>query len=176
MGRCILVLFVVVLAVFILHSSCKCTKSVSRKAASHRRKYFQIFETKNNTNETGQLGSTAELPCFVKYPTAALNVSWWKVNSSALLTTNNVTKSADRRFIGRLKDENTHHWVLRIRYTQTSDEGLYECRLEGDFVASIFVTLRLQKILQELMQSLRIVGQMIPVLLKSGLPFGSVVI
>ncbi|XP_008195603.1 uncharacterized protein LOC659108 isoform X1 [Tribolium castaneum] len=142
MKRCFVVF---IFGVILASSYCRVGKYVGRKPESFPISPFNVFESANNTNETAQLGSTAELQCFIKYPTAALNVLWWKVNSSTLLTTNNRTNTGDKRFQARLKDENTNHWLLRIKYTKPSDAGVYECRIEGDFEASIFVFLHLQK-------------------------------
>jgi hypothetical protein len=101
--------FGIILAIFLVNLHDKNGRCAAKRPANiYKRTPFNIFESENNTVELAQLGSNAELPCFIKYSNANLNISWWNVNTSTLLTTNYKTNARDKRFQAKPKDENTH--------------------------------------------------------------------
>lgn len=104
----------------------------------------------NNTVIPAIMGTNVVLQCyFPKYDGTIIWVKHLDGNSSSnnvtLLSANSTTLVDDKRFLVT-QDSNNEVWDLHIRYTQASDQGLYECQVCGDSTQSIYVNLLLYEV------------------------------
>ncbi|XP_032687131.1 zwei Ig domain protein zig-8-like isoform X2 [Odontomachus brunneus] len=85
------------------------------------------FDTTVSPDVTGLVGKTAELMCKVKN-LGNRTVSWVRHRDIHLLTVGHYTYTSDQRFEA-LHTLHTEEWILRIRYPQEKDSGIYECQI-----------------------------------------------
>ncbi|KAJ8669563.1 hypothetical protein QAD02_000822, partial [Eretmocerus hayati] len=101
-----------------------------------------LFDTTAPTNVTGLVGKTVHLLCRVRN-LGNRTVSWIRHRDIHLLTVGRYTYTSDQRFESLhrpLSDE----WILKIRYPQSVDSGIYECQVSttppiGHFVHLVVV-------------------------------------
>ncbi|KYQ49826.1 hypothetical protein ALC60_11001 [Trachymyrmex zeteki] len=85
------------------------------------------FDTTLPSNITGLAGETVQLACRVKN-IGNRTVSWVRHRDIHLLTVGTYTYTSDQRFEAMHKFH-TEEWILRIRYPQRKDSGIYECQI-----------------------------------------------
>ncbi|EZA56654.1 Neurotrimin [Ooceraea biroi] len=85
------------------------------------------FDTMVLSNVTGLAGETVQLACRVKN-LGNRTVSWVRHRDIHLLTVGRYTYTSDQRFEAMHK-VHTEEWILRIRYPQRKDSGIYECQI-----------------------------------------------
>ncbi|XP_049773993.1 zwei Ig domain protein zig-8-like [Schistocerca cancellata] len=85
------------------------------------------FDTSVPNNLTGLVGKTAELNCRVKN-LGNRTVSWVRHRDIHLLTVGRYTYTSDQRFEA-VHSPHSEDWMLRIRYPQKKDSGVYECQI-----------------------------------------------
>ncbi|XP_018359641.1 PREDICTED: kin of IRRE-like protein 3 isoform X1 [Trachymyrmex cornetzi] len=85
------------------------------------------FDITMPSNITGLAGETVQLACRVKN-IGNRTVSWVRHRDIHLLTVGTYTYTSDQRFEAMHK-LHTEEWILRIRYPQRKDSGIYECQI-----------------------------------------------
>ncbi|XP_067214734.1 zwei Ig domain protein zig-8-like isoform X2 [Linepithema humile] len=85
------------------------------------------FDTTMSTNITGLAGETVQLSCKVKH-LGNRTISWVRHRDIHLLTVGRYTYTSDQRF-EVLHKFHPEEWILRIRYPQQKDSGIYECQI-----------------------------------------------
>ncbi|XP_034943199.1 zwei Ig domain protein zig-8-like isoform X2 [Chelonus insularis] len=85
------------------------------------------FDTTVQRNTTGLEGKTVHLVCRVKN-LGNLTVSWVRHRDIHLLTVGHYTYTSDQRFEA-LHTPHSEDWILKIRYPQLKDSGIYECQI-----------------------------------------------
>ncbi|XP_070531481.1 zwei Ig domain protein zig-8-like isoform X3 [Cardiocondyla obscurior] len=85
------------------------------------------FDTTVPSNITGLAGETVQLACRVKN-LGNRTISWVRHRDIHLLTVGTYTYTSDQRFEAMHKFH-TEEWILRIRYPQRKDSGIYECQI-----------------------------------------------
>ncbi|XP_011867644.1 PREDICTED: kin of IRRE-like protein 3 isoform X2 [Vollenhovia emeryi] len=85
------------------------------------------FDTTVPSNITGLAGETVQLACRVKN-LGNKTVSWVRHRDIHLLTVGRYTYTSDQRFEA-MHTSHTEEWILRIRYPQRKDSGIYECQI-----------------------------------------------
>ncbi|XP_011645794.1 zwei Ig domain protein zig-8-like isoform X2 [Pogonomyrmex barbatus] len=85
------------------------------------------FDTTVPSNITGLAGETVQLACRVKN-LGNRTVSWVRHRDIHLLTVGRYTYTSDQRFEVMYKIH-PEEWILRIRYPQRKDTGIYECQI-----------------------------------------------
>ncbi|KOB74279.1 Uncharacterized protein OBRU01_09534, partial [Operophtera brumata] len=76
------------------------------------------FDLPYSRNVTALVGKTAQLNC---------RVSWIRHRDIHLLTSGRMTYTSDQRFIS-VHNPHTEDWILKIRFPQRRDSGIYECQ------------------------------------------------
>ncbi|XP_060534029.1 uncharacterized protein LOC132706610 [Cylas formicarius] len=121
------------------------TRIFVQHPTKHRKKpqiNKQVLPKENNTIVTAFAGTNAILKCNVEL--SNVSVIWVKhfVNSSdvKILTINSSTFVEDKRYLAS-NTRNEKIWTLHIRYTKTSDAGLYECQVCNSPTFSIYTQL-----------------------------------
>ncbi|XP_047118804.1 zwei Ig domain protein zig-8-like [Schistocerca piceifrons] len=85
------------------------------------------FDTSVPDNLTSLVGKEAELNCRVKN-LGNRTVSWVRHRDIHLLTVGRYTYTSDQRFEA-VHSPHSEDWMLRIRYPQKKDSGVYECQI-----------------------------------------------
>ncbi|XP_044017289.1 zwei Ig domain protein zig-8-like isoform X3 [Aphidius gifuensis] len=85
------------------------------------------FDISGQQNTTGLVGKTVHLVCRVKN-LGNLTVSWVRHRDIHLLTVGRYTYTSDQRFEA-LHTPHSEDWILKIRYPQRKDTGIYECQI-----------------------------------------------
>ncbi|KAK0181579.1 hypothetical protein PV327_003852 [Microctonus hyperodae] len=85
------------------------------------------FDYTAQRNTTGLVGKTVHLICKVKN-LGNLTVSWVRHRDIHLLTVGRYTYTSDQRFEA-LHTPHSEEWILKIRYPQRKDTGIYECQI-----------------------------------------------
>ncbi|XP_014473810.1 PREDICTED: lachesin-like [Dinoponera quadriceps] len=85
------------------------------------------FDTAASSDVTGLVGKTVELMCKVKN-LGNRTVSWVRHRDIHLLTVGRYTYTSDQRFEA-MHTLHAEEWILRIRYPQEKDSGIYECQI-----------------------------------------------
>ncbi|XP_018325050.1 netrin receptor DCC-like [Agrilus planipennis] len=139
-------------------------KSIHRRSYNHRRKNQDdsstnivkaqsnpenVFITSNNTIVTAQAGGTAILPCIIRKSNTGV-VSWIRRHDYRLLTVGLLTYIADNRFMVE-HIRHLQNWGLLIKPVRSSDAGLYECQVSLHPSSSIFVELKVTKVVAEIL-------------------------
>ncbi|KAL3287173.1 hypothetical protein HHI36_001652 [Cryptolaemus montrouzieri] len=90
-----------------------------------------VARSQNRTKRV-QMGNEAHLEC---YSGENVTVFWSKIDQTTKeeqeITVNETTLHFDKRFKST-KHVKTKKWVLSIKYTQRSDEGIYACHIHTD--------------------------------------------
>ncbi|XP_050450409.1 zwei Ig domain protein zig-8-like isoform X2 [Cataglyphis hispanica] len=84
------------------------------------------FDTTMPSSITGLAGDTVQLECRVKN-LGNRTISWIRHRDIHLLTVGTYTYTSDQRF--EAMQSHTDEWILRIRYPQRKDSGVYECQI-----------------------------------------------
>ncbi|XP_011166825.1 zwei Ig domain protein zig-8 isoform X2 [Solenopsis invicta] len=134
-GRCKLFKMICIFILFILLHVCP--ESTAYDSHVFMAETFQertatpeidpYFDTTVPSNITGLAGETVQLVCRVKN-LGNRTVSWVRHRDIHLLTVGRYTYTSDQRFeaIHKIYPE---EWILRIRYPQRKDSGIYECQI-----------------------------------------------
>ncbi|XP_047516953.1 zwei Ig domain protein zig-8-like isoform X2 [Pieris napi] len=91
---------------------------------TQRGPYFDVPYSKN---VTALVGKTAQLNCRV-HNLGNRTVSWIRHRDIHLLTSGRMTYTSDQRFIS-VHNPHTEDWILKIRFPQRRDSGIYECQV-----------------------------------------------
>nr|XP_031838628.1 zwei Ig domain protein zig-8-like isoform X2 [Nomia melanderi] len=97
------------------------------------------FDTTIPSNVTGLVGTTIQLVCKVKN-LGNRTVSWVRHRDIHLLTSGRYTYTSDQRFQA-VHTPHSEEWILRIRYPQKRDSGIYECQISTTPPVGHFVQL-----------------------------------
>ncbi|XP_023218314.1 zwei Ig domain protein zig-8-like [Centruroides sculpturatus] len=98
-----------------------------------------VVEPSSIRNVTAQVGQTAYLHCIVG-SLGDRTVSWIRLRDFHLLTVALYTYTSDDRF-HPIHRQYSNDWMLQIKFSQPSDEGLYECQISADPSISHYVYL-----------------------------------
>ncbi|KAJ8717003.1 hypothetical protein PYW07_005543 [Mythimna separata] len=85
------------------------------------------FDVPHSKNVTALVGKTAQLNCRV-HDLGNRTVSWIRHRDIHLLTSGRMTYTSDQRFIS-VHNPHTEDWILKIRFPQRRDSGIYECQV-----------------------------------------------
>ncbi|XP_063626950.1 zwei Ig domain protein zig-8-like isoform X2 [Cydia splendana] len=85
------------------------------------------FDVAYSKNVTALVGKTAQLNCRV-HDLGNRTVSWIRHRDIHLLTSGRMTYTSDQRFIS-VHNPHTEDWILKIRFPQRRDSGIYECQV-----------------------------------------------
>ncbi|KAJ0174330.1 hypothetical protein K1T71_010476 [Dendrolimus kikuchii] len=85
------------------------------------------FDVAHSKNVTALVGKTAQLNCRV-HDLGNRTVSWIRHRDIHLLTSGRMTYTSDQRFIS-VHNPHTEDWILKIRFPQRRDSGVYECQV-----------------------------------------------
>ncbi|KPJ21504.1 hypothetical protein RR48_01340 [Papilio machaon] len=91
---------------------------------AHRGPHFDVAYSRN---VTALVGKTAQLNCRV-HDLGNRTVSWIRHRDIHLLTSGRMTYTSDQRFIS-VHNPHTEDWILKIRFPQRRDSGVYECQV-----------------------------------------------
>ncbi|XP_048483951.1 zwei Ig domain protein zig-8 isoform X1 [Plutella xylostella] len=91
----------------------------------HQRGPF--FDVAYSKNVTALVGKTAQLNCRV-HELGNRTVSWIRHRDIHLLTSGRMTYTSDQRFVS-VHNPHTEDWILKIRFPQRRDSGVYECQV-----------------------------------------------
>ncbi|XP_045502245.1 zwei Ig domain protein zig-8-like isoform X2 [Colias croceus] len=91
---------------------------------AQRGPYFDVAYSKN---VTALVGKTAQLNCRV-HNLGNRTVSWIRHRDIHLLTSGRMTYTSDQRFIS-VHNPHTEDWILKVRFPQRRDSGIYECQV-----------------------------------------------
>ncbi|XP_020300275.1 zwei Ig domain protein zig-8-like isoform X2 [Pseudomyrmex gracilis] len=85
------------------------------------------FDPTMMSNITGLAGETIQLACKVEN-LGNKTISWVRHRDIHLLTVGRYTYTSDQRFEAMYNPQ-TEEWILKIRYPQRKDSGIYECQI-----------------------------------------------
>ncbi|XP_076038695.1 hemicentin-2-like [Oratosquilla oratoria] len=86
-----------------------------------------VFDDAAPKNVSGLTGNAAYLHCVVRNLNSN-SVSWIRRRDLKILTVGRYTYTTDQRF-EVLHSEESSDWILKIKYAQLRDSGVYECQV-----------------------------------------------
>ncbi|XP_063584627.1 uncharacterized protein LOC134762190 [Penaeus indicus] len=101
------------------------------------------FDPSHSADVTALAGTTAILNCRV-HNIKNHTVSWIRHRDIHLLTVGSYTYTSDQRFRALHMDD-SDDWVLKIKFVQIRDSGIYECQISTTPPVSHFIRLKVVK-------------------------------